>query len=123
MPVWRLTVSRSNPEDMRSNQFLTCTRIKLHIPSHQKLLKINNRVHQVEILHENIAQLFPSKEFTAPRTLFLSRASSLGVPSDRIRIGYYLYHIHIRTQSSDTDTDTDIGGCGKMISVSAKIGY
>ena len=47
----------------------------------------------------------------------------LGVSSDRIRIGYYLYHIHIRTQPSDTDTDTDIGGCEKMISVSAKIGY
>ena len=45
----------------------------------------------------------------------------LGVLSDRIRIGYYLYHIHIRTQPSDTDTD--IGGCEKMISVSAKIGY
>ena len=47
----------------------------------------------------------------------------VGVPSDRIRIGYYLYHIHIRTQSSETDTDTYIGGCEKMVSVFAKIGY
>ena len=43
-----------------------------------------------------------------------------GVPS-RIRIGYCVYHIRIHTQPSNTDTD--IGGCEKMISVSAKIGY
>ena len=47
----------------------------------------------------------------------------VGVSSDRIRIGYCLYHIRIRTHPSDTDTDTDIDGCEKMIFVSVKIGY
>ena len=49
------------------------------------------------------------------------KGTELGVPSDRMRIGYSIYNIHIRTQLSDTDTD--IIGCEKMISVSAKIGY
>ena len=45
----------------------------------------------------------------------------LGVPSDRIRIGYCLYHIRIRIQHSNTNMDTNISGCEKMISASIKI--
>ena len=41
------------------------------------------------------------------------KGTELGVPSDRIRIGYSIYNIHIRTQLFDTDTDTDIIGCEK----------
>ena len=51
----------------------------------------------------------------------LVHAIWVGVPSDRIRIRYCLYHIRIRTQPSHTDTNID--GCEKMISVSVKIGY
>jgi len=49
-----------------SIQFLTCTKIKTHVPSHLKLPKIDNGVCQAEFLLESIAQLFP-------RTLFLLR--------------------------------------------------
>ena len=43
----------------------------------------------------------------------------IGVQSDRIRIGYCIYHIQIRTQPSDTDTDID--RCEKMIMYPPKL--
>ena len=88
-----------------SGQFLTCTKIKARVLSHQELPKTDNRVCQVELLPESIVQLFlrtllPRNPLPREHSLrkLLSRARRTQQPTSLISA--YIHGVHYVARSS-----------------------